>query len=352
MTSYIISNSTLAREIKPLCPVFGHCGGCAYQDIPYEEELAVKEAGLKEILIKGLSLRPDIFKPIVASSQPYFYRSRLDLTLRRKKNDFLMGFQPASSHQVIDIASCAIARREISEFLPELKKIASEKLPANYGNANLVVKTSADGRIRWGGIGRKSLRLQPEDYLWTEIGGKRIFYSLDTFFQANLSILPQVMKEIASLVSFDKETFFLDLYAGVGLFGIYFSDAVGRVAMIEEAHDSVMLMRHNAAYHSLKESSVYGGKAEEILRPLLETASSMRPVAMIDPPRRGLSPQMLSVLAAAKKIEELLYLSCHPESLLRDLEYFVKAGWKIEKIIPFDFFPKTAHLETLVLLKP
>ena len=73
---------------------------------------------------------------------------------------------------------------------------------------------------------------------------------------------------------------------------------------------------------------------------------------MIDPPRMGLSREVVNALVRAKNLESLLYLSCHPESLLRDLMFFIEEGWKIEKIVPFDFFPKTEHLETLVLLKP
>ncbi|MBI3307447.1 MAG: class I SAM-dependent RNA methyltransferase [Candidatus Omnitrophica bacterium] len=351
MESITLTHSIPVERVKPLCPVFGICGGCAYQDISYEEELQKKESQLRELMTKGLEAGDNIFKPIVASPQPYFYRSRLDLTLRRRKDGFLMGFQPSSSHQVIDIESCSIARREISEFIPELKKTAVEKMPENYGTANLVVKTSQDGRTLWGGIGRRSLLLKPEDYLWTEIHGKRIFYSLDTFFQANLSILPLLMEEIQNLVRFDRETFFIDLYAGVGLFGIYFSDQTGKIAMMEEAPASISLVRHNAAYHGLDEACIHAGKVEELFPVLLEAASAERVIAMIDPPRRGLSPEAIAMLTKAKKIHELLYLSCHPDSLLRDLLLFTQAGWKIEKIVPFDFFPKTKHLETLVLLK-
>lgn len=351
MNSLALSNSTLTEKTKPLCPVFGICGGCAYQDIPYEKELAVKETGLKGVLIAGLGIGEDIFQPIIASPEPYFYRSRLDLTLRRKKNGFSMGFQPPASRYVLDIESCAIARREISGFLPELKKEAITRLPENSGNANLVIKTSEDGKVRWGGIGRRSLVLKSEDYLWTEIHGKRIFYSLETFFQANLSILPFVMDEIQNLVSFDRETFFLDLYAGVGLFGIYFSGAAGKVAMMEESSGSIDLMRYNVAYHGLDENYIHAGKVEVLLPLLLKSAESKHTVAIVDPPRRGLSREAIALLTQAKKIHELLYLSCHPESLLRDLKVFAGTGWQIEKIIPFDFFPKTTHLETLVLLK-
>ena len=129
--------------------------------------------------------------------------------------------------------------------------------------------------------------------------------------------------------------------------------------MIEECSSSVKLAEHNIAYHGLEEKvDLRGGRVEDQLGTLLELVKEKRNVGMIDPPRRGLSEEVCEMLTGlAKKpgrpgMDSLLYLSCSPQSLVRDLKVLTREAWEIEKVIPFDFFPKTQHLETLVLLQP
>jgi tRNA (guanine-N(7)-)-methyltransferase len=340
--------------VKPLCPVFGECGGCAYQDLPYEEELRLKENQLKEIFQKELSLSEECFEPIMPSPRPYHYRSRLDLGLRRTGGgDYFMGFMPAEGRRIIPVESCAIAAEEISDFLPELRREAIQKLPADYRTANLVIKTGDDGRIFWGGIGRRSLAMQPADYLWTIVNGKKIFYSLDTFFQANLSILGKVLRQIAKLGLFTREVHFLDLYGGVGLFGISVADKVQKVTIVEENIPSAKLAEHNAAFHGLGgKVGVRSGRIEDELPALFQSNPALPQVAFVDPPRQGLNPKALEILAAGRHLKALLYLSCNPQALVRDLKGFIQNQWTVKKVMPLDFFPKTKHIETLVLLKP
>ena len=340
------------EKVEPLCPVFGICGGCFYQDISYADELCIKEKKLRGLFAKSFNLWGDVFQPLVPSPAPYYYRNRLDLTLARSKGRVLIGFQSYSSKRLVSVGSCAIARKEILDFIPELQKQAQAKLPENYRRANLVVRTGDEGRVVWGGIGRRSLVLKEEDYLWTEISGKRIFYSLDTFFQANLSILPLLIDTIRSLARFDPGTLLWDLYSGVGLFGISFADQVKRVVMIEAGVESTRLAHFNATYHRLENVEIIGGKVEQELPKKINELEGKRNVGFVDPPRKGLSRTVLEMLVKQKNFESFFYLSCQPESLLRDLEVFCESGWKIKQIIPFDFFPRTSHLEVLALLEP
>lgn len=323
-----------------------------YQDLPYEEELRVKRGILIATLSEKTALSPEIVSPVVASPAAYYSRSRVDLTLRRlRSGGFAFGFMPLMGKKVIEVEACMIARREISDFIPALGAAAREKMPADYNNANIVVKTGDDGRIFWGGIGRRSLSMKSEDYLWTEIRGRRIHYSLETFFQANLSILPRLMDVIEDITG-GKDNLFLDLYSGVGLFGISLADLFGRIIMIEEHPVSAEIAAYNIAYHKLSHAEIHSGSVENLLPGILTLCGNERPVAMIDPPRKGLSQSALATLIKATQLKALLYLSCHPESLARDLAEFEKAGWVIERVVPFDFFPKTRHLEILALLRP
>ncbi|MFH1801127.1 MAG: hypothetical protein ABH891_09850 [Candidatus Omnitrophota bacterium] len=338
-------------EAKPLCPLFGTCGGCQYQNIPYEEELSRKEGILKELLTKELDLPEEVFEPIVPSPESYYYRNRLDLTLRKRNSgERQMGFMLPGTQRLQEVTACPIARKEINDFLPVLKAEAVLRLPEDYRVANLVVRVGDEGRVFWGGIGRHSLRMKEEDYFWTSVRGRRIFYALDTFFQANLSILERILSRIESLIEWQKDTVFLDLYSGVGLFGVTLADRAKEVVMIEECRDSVTLARFNVNYHRLAHVRIMEGKVETHLPKVLTERRGRPCVALIDPPRGGLANSAIETLGKARSLESLFYLSCSPESLERDLKHLSRAGWQVKKIMPFDFFPRTQHLETLAWL--
>jgi len=334
-------------QVKPQCGYFGECGGCAYQNLSYKQELAIKDRLLQEIFAP-LKLKSKMIESIIPSPDEYHYRNRLDFSFRKTlKGEYLLGFKSEQSKFIVPIESCSIAKEEISDFIPELKDAVIRTLPPDYNIANLVVRTGDDGRVFWGGIGRHSLAQKPGDYFWTEIHGYKIFYALDTFFQANLSILPELINKIRSFRLWNSKTILYDLYSGVGLFGISFHDRVKQVVMIEEGVPSIKLAKFNVDYHHLENVEIREGKVEQLLGRVRKDS-----VAIIDPPRKGLSDDAMKTLVKAKKLKALLYLSCNPSTLVRDLVHFVKRGWKINTVIPFDFFPKTKHIETLVCLKP
>ncbi len=341
----------VSTNVKPLCSLFGTCGGCQYQDIPYEEELARKEAILRELLAKEVGLPEDVFEPITPSPEFYHYRNRLDLTLRKRNNgERQMGFMLPGTQRLQEVTVCAIARNEINDFLPTLKEEAVRKLPEDYKVANLVVRVGDEGKVFWGGIGRRSLRMKEEDYFWTIVKGRKIFYSLDTFFQANLSILEKIVSRIESLIEWKENTVFLDLYSGVGLFGIAMADRATEVVMIESGCDSVKLAHYNVQHHKLNHVRILEGQVEIHLPEVLKELDGKPCVALIDPPRGGLAGSAIETLGQAKDLQSLFYLSCSPESLARDLKHLAQVGWQVRKILPFDFFPRTRHLETLVWL--
>lgn len=161
---------------QPLCSVFGQCGGCQYQNITYQRELALKQEYLQELFCSQGMMGTDHLMPIVASPAEYHYRSRLDMKfLKIRDGRTFMGFSPLNGKWMIEVDSCPIAMPAISNFLPRLKQQAIEKIPAKYRNANLVVKTSEDGRVVWGGIGRRSLKLEEKDFYGRKLVEERYF---------------------------------------------------------------------------------------------------------------------------------------------------------------------------------
>lgn len=343
-------SKSYSKEV-PLCPVFGQCGGCDFQDISYQDELRLKDERLRQFLRESLVLDDQLFQPIVASPREYHYRHRLDIKLQMTKQGPLIGFTPKSGFGTLPIEQCPIAEQAVSDFIPQLKNEAIAKLTTKYRQANLVVRTGENGRVLWGGMGRRSLQLDEKDYFWTTIKGKRIYYSLDTFFQANLSILPTCMEIIESFDIWQDKNVFYDLYGGVGLFGIALSDVVKKVVLIENNVHSVKLARFNVKENDFKHFHIVESTVEAALASEEFMASAVNGVGMIDPPRAGLSAEARHSLITAKIFSYLFYLSCNPIALVEDLKVFMDNGFEVEKIVPFDFFPKAKHIETLVLLK-
>ena len=343
--------SLFATSELPVCPVFGRCGGCQYQDISYEEELRVKEASLKTLLQAHLGEPSFDFFPPVASPKVYHYRNRLDLRLKKTRDGVIhVGFSTGGRGSVLEIDQCPIAMEAISSFILQLKKEAAAVLPPKYKIANLTVRCGDGDAVRWGGIGRRSLALKPEDYFVTRVCGREIFFSLDTFFQANLSILPKVMDVLRAMPVWSKEAAFFDLYGGVGLFGLCVSDLVRRVVNIEENVHAVKLARHNVDVNKLSNVELLEGRVEDILPGMLEKESCENNILMVDPPRAGLSLKSVELLNGLQRARHLIYLSCNPETLVENLKGLTSGPWGIVSLQPFDFFPRTRHLETLVLL--
>ncbi len=335
-----------------LCPVFGSCGGCQYQDLPYPQELVIKQEQLKAMLAAQMSLENTSFLPAVPSPEIYHYRNRLDLKLIHRRNgDVHIGFSPCDHGPVIEIEACPIAMIKISDFIPQLRQAATLKIPKKYRMANLTVRCGDGDGVHWGGIGHNSLRLEARDYFYTDILGRRVYYGLDTFFQANLLILPGLMDFLRCQDIWSKEAVFFDLYGGVGLFSLCLNDLVAKAVNIESNVHAARLAKYNISSNGFSNVEVHEGRVEDVLPRMLAQTAFDKNIVMVDPPRAGLSKEAVDLLNRLQRARHLVYLSCDPSSLVDNLKDLTAGGWSVSLICPFDFFPRTRHLETLVMLE-
>lgn len=352
MIDIIDIKNKITEKCDALCSLFGECGGCLFQDISYAKELEIKRDFLIGLLKEKIDFSDECVQSVQSSPNEYHYRARLDLKLvKTKRGEIFIGFTPQTGKGILPIEGCPIAMSAISDAIVEIKKEAIAGLPEKYRRANLTVRTGEANIVQWGGIGKRSMRLTEDQYFYCTVEGRKVFYSLDTFFQANLSILPKLFQVIKSLDCWTDNTLFFDLYGGVGLFAFGMIDHVRKVILVEDCKPSVKLARFNVDYHQLDNLDIFEGQVEEHFYRLIAENADCEAVAMIDPPRSGLSESALQLMVNAKGLRTILYLSCNPEALARDLKGFMENDWEIQTIIPFDFFPKTKHLETLVVLK-
>jgi tRNA/tmRNA/rRNA uracil-C5-methylase (TrmA/RlmC/RlmD family) len=348
----MIKQEAASLLVEPPCRYFGECGGCSFQHLSYEAELKHKEDSVRKLFQTGLGIAPDVIEPILPSATPFGYRSRIDLNFRRTRDGrTLLGFMNSRSNRLVEIQECLIARKELNESLAALPQILLDHpLAGGYRRANITLKVGEDHRVLWGGIGRRSLQLSEDQFLWVTVEGKRIHYSLDTFFQANTSALPLFAENLRRLIKPSPETILFDLFCGVGLFGILFAEECKEVIGIEESEPSYRLGLYNQRFHNLTHLRLVLGRVEDQLSKERVPYEGKRVALLLDPPRRGLSQRCQTILAREMKVERIVYVSCSAETLARDLKVFLEQGWTLKKLVTIDFFPQTPQLELIALL--
>ena len=365
----ILEPSTLRR--LPPCPYFGECGGCHYQHIGYEDQLLFKVEILKETLrrIAKLELKVEIQ---THASPPLEYRNRTRFHLRTNP-DFAIGYFRHGSHDLLPVGKCPISSPLINRALGELWKLGqAQKIPPQVSEIELFVndddsailvelylgdsdETSPANKFaeafartlpETSGIvafrnstGTPGL-LYGEPTMHYAAGGETYRVSAGAFFQTNRYLVSR-MVELA--VSDGKGNLALDLYSGVGLFTLPLARRFERVIAVESSQVSVEDLRASSPAN-VKVS------ARSTEKYLTSAAGKLRPDLVIaDPPRSGLGSVVCReiVRLAAK---QLVYVSCDPATLARDLKELMSSGYAVVQMHLIDLFPQTFHIETCVAL--
>ena len=312
-------------RIEPVCPYFGECGGCSWQHITYQRQLEEKRKILEDAITRIGKTAPEI-DPLIPSPDIYGYRNRTRLKFT---NDRRIGYFAAESHRLIEIDNCPILSPEINSFLPRLK-------------SELVLQSPSPGEV--------------EIYLDSE-GSVQCSFILSSrkaalsFSQVNHGVNSLLKEKIYSLVTDfyrqDKPPVILDLYCGDGNLSLHLSSIAGSIRGWDLSAAAIRKARQNVSKLGLQNVAY---RRSDVGRALAEIDRSGRSadIVIVDPPRKGLK----GIIPAIVSLEApfIFYISCVPPILARDLGALIKAGYTIKKVIPFDMFPQTFHLETLVVL--
>ena len=359
-------------RVKPPCSYFGRCGGCQLQHLEYQEQLVWKQRWLEELLTRVGGLKEVRVEPVIPSPKPYGYRNRVSLTLLHKSGGRIrQGFlgrdvehaQSVDSRYLVDIKSCEIAMPTINHAIGELAEKESHGRLFGDFKGKLKLEIATDGQntffLPWqsfeekaGGPGAK-----PEEgkILREKVSGLEFEFSPQTFFQVNSYLLPRLISTVGELVSEGpkEETCLFDLYSGVGLFGLSLADRVKKVISLEENKLAYQFALRNIKRNKVENLFAYSGRVEIKFEKFFERHREARNVLLMDPPRGGLETSLIALLQNFRaRIDSLIYLSCEPSILARDLARLKEAGFLAERIIPFDLFPQTQIVETVVLLHP
>ena len=322
-------------RIDAPCEYFGRCGGCDFQQMSYEDQLAAKVAIIKDCLTRIGKINYEKEIEIVASPKPFNYRARAQwhVDSRRKK----IGYFQRNSHKVIDVAHCPILTEDLQNTLYNLRENLEWE---NFWSEKTVVEAASAG-------GRVSIYsaeiIEPTKEIFYETNGEKYFYSAKSFFQGNLFLIEKLI-ELATENASGKTA--LDLYCGVGLFTLPLAKNFEKVSGIEANPDAIDFAEKSAVNARISNAEFHAESVDDFLN---ENEFGNVDFILLDPPRSGAEKQTIENIIKINPTE-ISYVSCEPSVLARDLRMFIDAGYTIGSITALDLFPQTHHVETIVRL--
>lgn len=329
------------KRVKPLCSLFGLCGGCQYQHIEYSEQLKYKRAQVEELLLKNGAIEAKVSSP-QSTDQIYAYRSKITPHYNKADRE---GRQPIGflrngmRHAIIDVPECPIATDKINQALPEMRKKAllegGKKRRLRGGT--LLLRDTLEGVVS-----------DPKATVSEQVGPNIFHFKAGEFFQNNPFILPQMADYVKSEASQGGVRYLIDAYCGVGLFALTCAKHFESVLGIEISEAAIQLAKANAQVMNIHNVRFQIGKAEAIFKSV--QFSEDQTSVIIDPPRKGCDRLFIDQLLAFNP-RRIVYVSCDPATQARDLKYFIEGGYQIKAIQPFDLFPHTRHIENITTLE-
>ena len=308
------------QRVQPECRYFGACGGCQYQHMDYAAQLRMKHKQISDLFERVGRISPQVVQPVLPCPTPYGYRNRIMIRSqwngREKKLE--IGFIRADNKFVEDIEECRIAEPALNEQIKEVRANPPPK----------------------GGI-KVVLRVQPENW---EV-------PRDSFFQNNFFLLPKLVETVRALVKAGGARHLIDLYCGVGFFGIETADAVDSFVGVEYDQPAIGAARKNLETRKIRNGEFISAKVEDVLPELLQRFSPEKTTVILDPPRKGCWPATLELLRQTRPAQ-VIYVSCHPATMARDLNILCGDGvFNLAQVQPLDMFPQTQHVECVADLR-
>lgn len=382
-------------EMESVCPHFGECGGCMYLTLPYEEQLKLKEGQVKKLLDEVVEDLP--WEGIKASPKHLSYRNKMEFTFGDEYKDgpLALGMHKRGSfHDIVNVLDCQLVDEDYRQILKATLEYFREKGTTYYhrmrhegylrhllvrkgqktGEILIDLVTSHDGEMNEQEWVEKLLALPlsgtiagilhtyndgvadiikdegtdilyGKDYFYEELLGLQFKISPFSFFQTN-SLGAEVLYETArEFIGDTKDKVIFDLYSGTGTIAQMVAPVATKVVGVEIVEEAVVAARENAKLNQLDNCYFHAGDVLKVIDDLQEVPD----LIVLDPPRDGIHPKALEKIIGFN-VDTLVYISCKPTSLARDLEMLQAKGYEVKRCVAIDQFPNTVHVETCVLL--
>lgn len=386
-----MSQKSTLKSNPDACPLASKCGGCQLQNMTYERQLKWKQAR-SEILLKRFGK----VSKIVGMASPYHYRNKVQAAFgRTKAGKIISGVYQSGSHRIVNVDSCMIEDEiadkiivDIRSMLPEFK-IKTYDEDRNFGflrhvlvkrgfssSEVMVVLVGAEARFPMKNkftdallkrhpeittvifninpgktnlvLGKREEILFGNGYIEDTLCGCSFRISSRSFYQINPVQTEKLYNKAMELAELDEKTSVIDAYCGIGTIGLVAAKTAGNVIGVELNPDAVKDAISNAKANNAQNAHFYCADAGDFMEKLALEGEKVD-VVFMDPPRAGSTKKFIDSVVRMSP-EKVVYISCNPETLARDLEYFIRKKYQIKRICPFDMFPHTNHIETVCLL--
>lgn len=336
-------------RITPGCPLAdarlppeSRCAGCCYQHVAYAAELKLKHKQLVDLLARIGRVDQPVVETVTGSPLTSGYRNKIVLHVAERGGRTALGYVAADNHSVLDIEACPLAQPELNARLAAIR--ANRPAELNDAESLTLRSTATDGAAHWFGRAAGQERLTES----TPLGN--IDVPRRCFFQVNPSALDLLLEEVTQPIRTLKPRCVVDLYCGVGLFAIAAARAgVPAVWGIDSDTRAIRAAKRNAAAGNLNIRFLGATTALALpeLAPALHAGHTM---AIVDPPRKGLESGVVEGLAALP-VYHVVYVSCAPDTLSRDVARLAAQGYRLVRTRLLDMFPRTASFESLSVLQ-
>ncbi len=325
-------------RVAAACPLFGECGGCQYQHLSYDKQLAWKTRQVGELMQHMAAITFPV-NACLSSSQTWNYRSKITPHFEKAKDGDLgpIGFLAFGRRSVlIDVPQCPIAMDTINRELPAIRQGLRDRAHSFKRGATVLLRATED-RVE---TDFKAVATE-------HIGDLKFQFLAGDFFQNNPFILPAFTGYVAQQAAAGGAKFLVDAYCGSGLFALTLAKNFQQVAGVEVSETSCEWARKNAATNSITNAKFLTASAEAIFDQIHFPAADT--AVVIDPPRKGCTPEFIEQLLKFAPAR-VIYVSCDPATQIRDLKQLHAGGYQLADVQPFDLFPHTRHLECVMTL--
>jgi 23S rRNA (uracil1939-C5)-methyltransferase len=384
-------------RVEPPCPYFGHCGGCRLQHVSYPAQLAFKEKQVRDCLERLGGVETVEVRPILPAPEPFGYRNKMEFTVARAAGETVLGLHQAERYDVVlDIERCLLQSETMNRLLAALRAEARARRLSVYdqesGEGLLRFATLREGR-RTGeamvnivasapdvenlgpvaqalkgavpatasvvlnvnakksnvAVGTEEHRLLGRDHIKESLGGLTFEVSAGSFFQTNTVQAERLFGVVEAAAELTGDETVLDLYSGTGAISLLLARRSRHVYGIEVAAEAVEDAVRNARANGIENCTFLAGEVRHVLPRLVEDGVRAG-VVVADPPRAGFHPKALAAVAALAPAR-IVYVSCNPATLARDVGDLVRHGYRLEWAQPVDMFPQTPHIEAVARLQ-
>ncbi len=396
-SSYAVAKVTqvirpAANRVAPKCPVYGQCGGCAFQHLDYPGQLAAKQQQVADALIRLGGIPQPPMRPIIGMEHPWHYRNKGSFPFGTQAAAVVFGFYAGRSHRLIPLYDCPIQDERVVEIARKVTSWANDSGLAAYDEQtsqgvlrHVMARALTTGETMAVLVAAKPLRpaqlesliaaLPEVDSLWlnlnervtnvifgdaftllsgkptlTEtIGDFQYRVSPQSFLQVNAAQTAVLYQSAISLLDPQPQETIVDAYCGIGTISLMLSKKCKKVIGIEQVSQAIQDAKQNAADNGLTNLEFLCGDTEALL-PKLFTGGATIDAVLLDPPRKGCEEAALTAIAASN-VSRIVYVSCNPATLARDIKILCAKGYGVTALQPVDMFPQTGHVETVVLME-